>query len=311
MNKKENGYIVLDELFSYIPKSFNSFKILNKKGITIEKIDRDSGTIVLSFFYDGKKYYYKYDKYYSPYNELVVAEIAKCLNIKTVTYQLASIGDFKGLLSEDYKIYGNKNIEGHFILEYYIEYLKNNGYIKDGDIPYMNNLQTIWESLEYYFKRVPKKEQIVANIMSDIIKMFVLDILTLQLDRHDCNWEIVEETNGNAYLQPLFDNIRISSTIIYGHYRLFQKLGVTEELEGTIRSIANFVRISSSEFNSILTDNLWIIDEDNINEIIKRIEESTNSPMSDNQKQEYQEYFKLVRKIIEEGIKLGKNEVRR
>lgn len=313
MNKRKEGFIVLDEVLGVSPSNWYYFGLLNSRGgktntFELEKHASTIGNTVLSFYYEGEKYYYKYDADYNPYNELVVSLIAKDLKIPCVKYDLAIFGSCKGLISKDYRVKGASYLSGGDIINDYFTYLQYNNLISPAEMQFPNNLQFIWEALEYRYKDRENKQDIVRVLMDQIIKMFILDTLTLQVDRHSSNWEVVEYDDGRVKLQPLFDNIRIAKM---DSEDLYPKLLVTEDFENLELNIQRFLRISSEEFSNILKDSIWVIKEDNLDKIFAIIEENTGYPMPDSLKSKYKMkfndyYSQLVRIINIAEVKGGR-----
>ncbi len=174
----------------------------------------------LSVNNNGKKYYFK--KFEAPdrnltylYNELICYELALKSSVKCVKPNLMHKNNIYGIITESYEKKGYKKINGSKILKEYYGYLKENNEVKynslneDKILSKMNNLEDIWYALLYHFKDydIVVNEKIIKQIMHDLTKVFVFDIITMQIDRHYENWEILESNNkDDAFLAPLHDN---------------------------------------------------------------------------------------------------------
>lgn len=93
------------------------------------------------------------------YNELIIEEIAKLFNIETPIYDIAIINNTTGNISYNYKKRSYTYIDGTTLLT---NYNKSNHTSKE-TIHNMNNLETIWNALDYHFRNYPDKEQIVEK----------------------------------------------------------------------------------------------------------------------------------------------------
>lgn len=270
--KKVNGFTILDQIIELKNAekldAVSDFSEFFKENAKVEIISNYyNEKIVLAFIYNGVKYFWKYDKNYTPYNDLIVNELAKDLDLQTVEYDLASIGNLKGSISKDYKIANAKYIKGLTLLENYYTITRTNSH---------NSLESVLFALEKYYTTNPNKQEIVENIMQKLIKTFVLDIFTGQIDRHSENWEIVEYTDENVDLSPLYDSTRIMSL----YYRpSIARLAFTVDDNNSYleNNIKTFVKNSRTEYSQLLYDYIWIISKENLLKIFKRIELKTES----------------------------------
>lgn len=265
--KTADGFNILDQIIELKNAEkldtildFNEFFKENAKVEIVSNYYNEK--IVLSFEYNGIKYFWKYDKNYPPYNDLIVNELAKDLGLQTVDYDLASIGNLKGSISKNYKVANAKYIKGITILEKYYKVTRTNSH---------NSLESIMLALEKNYANNPNMQEIVEKLMQKLIKTFVLDIFTGQIDKHSENWEIVEYVDGSVDLSPLYDSTRIMSL----YYRpSIARLAFTVDdnspyLENNIKT---FLKSSRSEFSQLLYDFIWIISKENLLKIFNRIE---------------------------------------
>lgn len=298
---RNRGYINIDEILELPPVT--SFEELievlkNNNKVAIKSISTSNGNLqlVFSFKYQETVYFYKYDCprepfKISPYNELVAGEIADDLLIPHVDYDLATISDFKGLISKNFQQDDVKYISGK-------EFLINNHPLgKKENIANLNNLEEIWIALENYYNLNPKYQSTISEVMKKIVNMFLFDIITGQVDRGDSNWWLAEYPNGTLDLQPLFDNIRI---LVLHHQLATERYPEVSKLLLTVSqdtdrfcgdNLEEFLKVSDKEFSQILFNSLWTISPENLKEIFTRIENKTGYPMPNELKQFYLKEF--------------------
>ena len=298
---RNSGYINIDEILELPPVT--SFEELievlkNNNKVAIKSISTSNGNLqlVFSFKYQGIVYFYKYECprepfKISPYNELIAGEIADDLLIPHVDYDLATISDFKGLISKNFQQDDVKYISGK-------EFLINNHPLgKKENIANLNNLEEIWIALENYYNLNPKYQSTISEVMKKIVNMFLFDIITGQVDRGDSNWWLVEYPNGTLDLQPLFDNIRI---LVLHHQLATERYPEVSKLLLTVSqdtdrfcedNLEEFLKVSDKEFSQILFNSLWTISPENLKEIFTRIENKTGYPMPNELKQFYLKEF--------------------
>jgi len=150
---RKKGYLNLDLYYN---------KVGNEKNLILETEDE---------FYrcwltiNQEKYYFKSTS--DGLNEIISYEFAKLMNISCVPYDLAVFRDNYGVISKSYHKDGCIYIPGYEILKKYyeekldvlldmgfdLENAKRNKYggVKCSYRVQMNNLETIWEALSYYF----------------------------------------------------------------------------------------------------------------------------------------------------------------
>lgn len=161
-------------------------------------------------------------------------------------------------------------------------------------------METIWYALEDRYK----DGDLVKKLMSQVVNMFIVDLITSQSDRHYNNWMIVEEED-NVYLQPMFDNSRIymrepeiaRTSLVVENSRLYNPF--LEE------NIIGFLNDSSNEFISIFKNALNVLEPGAFDEMIKNIEKKTNSLMPEALKKELKEKIKIQKEFLTEIISSG------
>ena len=290
--KRIKGYIDLNGLLNIEKEEEKSPEEIlieiqkNDSSVTVRK-NAGRNSFVFSFWCNQKEYFFKYDFLISKfcYNELMAYYIAKDLGLDCVKYDLATIGGYKGVISESYKKVDANYISGYEIIM--------NTYGHEAAIWGKTTLEEIWQALEEYYKNRPNMQEIVASLMDEIVKMFLFDELVGQSDRNITNWEIAEYSNGEIKLCPIFDNSRFLNCDIFDLKPLIK---VDDNFEKNMYNdimLGHFLDISSSEYLDLLSSYLWVIREENINKIINQIEKETNCPMPEDLKKKYQEHFKI------------------
>lgn len=289
--KQTNGYIDVNEMLSEIGVTDTSIEKLNDKTnlISIKK-----NGIVFSFEYEGKEYFYKYNDNIALYNELVAEELAQDFGIDHVNYYLAIFDNHQGYISESYKKDNVDYIFGSDLLYECYGYMTENRNIEE-----FNNLESIWDALEYHYANNPNKNQIISNLMSQIVNMFIFDIIICNYDRHSDNWEIMETAN-EIKLAPIYDN---EGMLKASGKTAFVSMTLEEKIHTILwKTIADFQKVSSSEFSDIIKEKLWIISEENLINIFTRIENKTGIPMSDIYKKYYLQEYKSHKNRIEKAL---------
>lgn len=279
-----NNVLKVDARFTDIG-TFMAYLRKNCRNIKVQNNSITATKFMLIFDIQDTKYYFKYDESENPFTELIAEEIAKCMNIPCIDYDIATIGGFIGTLSKDFVSKDEVQvISGEDI----IERLRNNKLLHRV-FGVTNNLESIWMGLISLLKNNPNRDEIIKHLMKQIIDMYVFDIITRQDDRHSSNWEIVKYKDGHYDLRPLFDNARI----LYSDEQTPNLLlKVTHNKQSIEENIREFDRISSNEFSRLIEDNLWVIDEENIRKVLKRVEDKIEYQMPRWIKEKYIEKFR-------------------
>lgn len=313
MTRKE-GFIEVDKMLQEIGVDTKDFDTILCSPL-VHIIKDDMKGVHFSFKYKGETYFYKQSFYIkggspifiNPYNELVAEELAKDFDIPCIDYDLAIIGSNKGVLSKNFTISDTNYISGKDILgesiEYYDSDLENN--LVKKIVPSKNDLEDIWDKLEIYYQNDPNKTEIIRYLMKRIVDIYLFDIITCQIDRHQENWQIMESMDG-IDIVPLYDNERI---LVSNGDHAFVNLGINITWinhENLWESIKQFQKMSSSEFTNIIKDKLWIISEENLYKLFDRIEQKTGYPMPEERKIFYFIYYQKHRKKLEEILGLTK-----
>ena len=271
-----------EKLYNLISANHNVKIVKYKKRISL----------VFSFQYNNEIYYFKYDSSVDNYNELLADEILNDLEIEHISYDLARLGKIKGVISKNFKKDNVHYILGQNILKKYFDpsldllYRSKKISYRDylhriGNLQKYNTLEDIWVALESRYKERSDREAIVQKVMGKIVDMFIVDALLSQNDRHINNWMIMEYENGDVDLQPIFDNGKF---LIKSPYEVETLLMVDDDSVFLDYNILRFNKISSSDFCNKIRDYIWVIEENNIEKILLRIERRTGHTIPIEQK---------------------------
>ena len=224
----------------------------------------------LLFIYNGKKYYYKRTKNITDfYNEMIAEKIANRLGISCCHYFLGTCLDEEGTISECFE---NPN------------YISMNDYLKEkypeSDPDERNNLEDIWNAFYHDFS-----EKTVNKLMTELVNIFMFDILIGNYDRHNENYGLVID-GDNTHFAPLFDNEKMLSerSIEDGGYALGVEREDSKKMKeySTEYQVAScqeednllykFLNLSDFCYQEQLKEYLKIINEESINEIFTELE---------------------------------------
>lgn len=85
-----------------------------------------------------------------------------------------------------------------------------NGWNKNKKVVVSNNLFDIWSMIDSYCLLNNYSCSPGSNIMMDLIKMFIYDIICNQGDRHISNWSLlVDQSTSQIKFAPIYDNSKI------------------------------------------------------------------------------------------------------
>lgn len=299
--KRVNGYLNID---GYFIKKY-------KRKYPEELIKRINDTHYIIDI-DGEKYYFK--KIKNPYTELVAYEVAVFLGIPATEYDLAYFQSMYGVISKDFQKENCHYVSGQDIL---FQYLKNiwdlekmglvsNEYNQFPDkAPFsfnINNLEIIWQAIEYRYKRL-NVEIDIKSIMDSLILYFTFNILTLQCDGMSQNW-MLEESGDNVSLVPIFDNekcfllnekLRVPNTNLATN---FNDIG-----KGNYKILDEFLKISSEEYNRLFQEKFNMLTLEVFCGLLDKVETKINTPIPENIKKEYIKLFIYNRQNVEEVLK--------
>ena len=250
--------------------------------------------ILIEFNYNNETYFFKYKESSTPYNELIVFELATDFGLSCVKYDLAILLENEGVLTKNYKKKDSNYILGEQILsDYWIQYKQDSW-----DTAPHNNLDDIWDALEYRYQKHSNKNEIIERLMKKIASIFIFDIITCQADRHSLNWE-VEERNNFIDIGPLYDN-----ELIFTFEEKNQvSLTINDSSSGDLLTeLKAFLKVSDKIFVDLLKEKLWIISEENLKSVFKRIEDKIGYVIPKGEKKYYLNRFNSHKEMLEKEL---------
>jgi len=175
--KREDGYIVLDDY------SLNESNIAGSR----------RKYLLENFMFKEVR-----ENSFEDYSELFNEEVLKLFGINCAYYDLAKYKDRKGVITSLFLNY-ESFVSGLDIIK---------DYIKEEDIKKImkyNNLESLSEILEDVVLEHNNNIDDYIEILKNLRKMFLLDIIMLQNDRNPNNWGVIKDS-ANMILAPMFDN---------------------------------------------------------------------------------------------------------
>ncbi len=280
----------------------NLLELDRNKVSEVQIIKENKRGFHFTFQYEGNTYYFKsshsnvIEKEKLLYNELVAEEIALDFGLPCVHYDLACCGDILGVLSKDYKKTNHVYIKASKFFHDFYPYFELNDEKKYR--AFENCLEHIWDGFEIRF---PHNQERIQFLMNKVVLYYLYDILTCQSDRHKNNWEIDFCPSKEFYdLSPLYDNERI---LVYDDTRITRVLlGVLESYSTIYRSIKTFRKVSHDVYTDIFKEKLWIIHEENLQMIFKRIAERTECLMPEALRESYLESYEKHQKNLKNTL---------
>jgi len=297
---RKEGFIDLDKELKNKGVDITSMDTILKSPMVKSEYEFEESSILLKLEYDNEISYFKYSDNVIPYNELVANELARDFGFDVVEYDLAVLGNRKGVVSKNFRKRDTTYITGE-------EILLDFGYSSLNDDSH--NLENIWDALEYRYRDHNNKREIVEKLMGRVVSLFIFDILLCQNDRHSANWEI-EESESKIDIAPIYDNERMLS---YTGASAFLLMLADDEDRNLRKNLEAFFRVSSENFSNIIKNKMWIISDENLESIFRVIEDKTGYPMPQDIKDYYLKEFRFhrikLKKIIDNIDRLERDDI--
>lgn len=291
--ERKNGYLKLNDFFEKLKEEKNCqyFNLL-VDGIIVQS-DYDDRHFWLNI--DGITYYYKPSHY--AYHELLAYYIAEELGFNAVYCDLAMFSiipseaeDNKGIISQSYKKPNCQYISGIDILKEYYEgdprTNKEMGLTDEWKAYYngpyyidMNNLETIWQALEYRYKNNPNAD--ITKLIDQIINNYIFEVLVRANDKGSQNWEI-EESENDVNVCPLFDN----ELIFYDSATMTMSASFNDSEKDVKESLKKFLTISSQEYINLFINKFNAFDDNMFYSCIEKVESQTGTKIPEIIKEE-------------------------
>ncbi len=308
------GYIDISQ------KIAKSRKLNKKQVIKTERCSTDAYWIKNL---EGKNYLFKIiTNPNQEYRSIIIEEMAKQAGIDVVHTTLATLGYYKGELIEDYRKENCTYIPGYKILFEYFETHKNKEELQDLVPTYLrkdklnetewtellkrlNNLETIWNALTFYYRKNPNNQEIVYKLTKDLANRFAFDFLTLQRDRHSGNWEIEENIDNNEInLTPLFDS---NQSFLFSSFNLFFRVSDSYRLTEIYEQLEYYLTYSSNDFTNYFYSIYEKFTPTMLEQIIIDIEQKINAKIPTETRIEiiasYKEHYAKLTEIVEKRRK--------
>lgn len=307
-----NGFIDLDLYFRKLEEAGIDKSLLIEESRSYD----DQYWIMIN----DESYYFK--ETFSLYEELVVSECAKFLEVDAVIYDLAKFKVRQGVISKNYRKPGCKYISGEEILSDFaldqdnreilmklgcddvkLSKIKNNRDLAE----YVHTLEVVHYALDYHYKKMGMIVN-VEDIMSSLKKQFCFDLIIGQFDGYPQNWEIEESADG-AFLMPYFDGSATFGILsVMPNPR--QSLSVNFNDKGTdnYRILEEYFNCSCSDdinvfldmFNKLTIDNFINI----LNAVEKRIDSNIPYFIKDRIITEFVRNRKSLQEVVNKCIKI-------
>lgn len=285
--------------------------IINIKNLNLsnieEIIDRKKGFLT----YQNTSYFYKRCKTDLAYRELIAHEICETLKIPSIFYQMIEIpaGRFEGIsgvICKDYREINHAYVKGYNVLkDYYDEFLKVWTNNDRENSPMFNNLENIWESLNYRYRFSHNKKELIKNIFDSLIyNIFLFDIFNSNADRHFHNWEIDENiVKDTSKLNINYDN----EDIFFLDYTI-PELAVSRSTNqyDWYDTLREFLIVFENEYLDIVVKIFNILTPETMINIIKNTEQKHNIEIPLNTQKDiiskYNKHYSQLESIIKEFI---------
>ena len=229
-------------------------------------------------------YFFKVLTVGNPYSELLAEELLKDLGLPHAEYDLAIYGKNKGVITKNFRKKSKKYITGEVILK---DYLRSLGMdTEEIALSDFNNLETIWNALEYRYRNNPNKVMIVERLMNQLVNLFIFDIMIENFDRYYKNYQI-EEGEDDINLAPIFDNETIGSN----YRKVSLRVNNDRNSDNSYDELSNFISMSKFETRDLLKEKMEIISGENIDQALYKIERKTGYPIPDGIAVEYIKEF--------------------
>nr|MBP3258630.1 hypothetical protein [Bacilli bacterium] len=262
---RENGYVNWDDTLKKLGIDTTSLDtVMGSDKVTVIKGSRSN---VFSFKHDGNNLFFKTnliggEEFY--YAELLAEELAKDYGIPCASYDLAKICGHTGVISKDIRKENATYINLKDIIKMY-----------HGEVINNFDLLTISKDLNNYYKNRENREEILATLYSQIIDIFIFDVLVAQFDPFNL---MIMEDNGKVSMAPIFDNeyMQWKDRKTGFHFGVDEKLD-SKDKDRALIAFDRFLSISNDVFIKKVVDKMWIIGENNLEAKFGVIERKTGS----------------------------------
>lgn len=326
-----DGYIDLCEILDIPYKNYldtpEGYDLLydllrSKEDVNITKYHPGS-LLSFSFAWNHQTFYFKFNSNISSYNELIMEEVLQDLGFVHPVYDLAALGNIKGVVSANYRVVSATYVSGYDVLKdaFFDEAKKlvmcfsKTSFDKHKLLDPFNNLEDIWYALEHRYQNREDKEEIVRHLMQKFVDMFLFSCLTSQSDYQFDNWSIIEYEDGTADLEFCCDNDRCMvgdpkilflSLFVSHSQNVFCRYGIV--CNATLgENLLRFHKISPREDIAKLKDMLFALESERLKDYFARIQNKTGVMVPASvQVENYEKFFiqKRFLKLVLEKSKI-------
>ncbi len=228
---------------------------------------------------NNKRYYFKLNG--NDCIELVMEKIAKRLGIYSAHYRLV--------------LYDGK--------EYYIsDSLDNDGIFISAESLGIDgsNLYAIWYGIEKYFPGF------VYELMQQIIRIYLMDILLMNYDRTDLNWGFYykDETISVAIIDS-----EMAFSISSSYMSCANDLGIQEyvRINDSKKEIINFLNVSSQEYVDMFKEMFLLLTPQYVQQIFEEVEEEIGRDIRDKELylSIYREHYMSIKDLLDNDYNFG------
>ncbi len=277
--KKVKGYYVLDNL---------------------KKMDKE----IMGFFSNGwytdgvNEYLFKREIGMRAYNELFYSKLLQQLGLKAAEYDLAVLGNERGVISKNYNVVGNLTVTVEEVLAKYIK--------EDTILERRREQKKLYnlENLPGIIRKYCQERNWLYNekLEEDLLLQFIIQIILGNGDLQSRNIEIqYDEERQQLNLSPFYDLAYYGDIDVYNEsgwsaltYHFLEKYYEPVEDARPFRVIKNFLKKADRKHVELLREYLERLEQIDLARIIMEIEERTENVMEN---ESYHLLFSLKRNL--------------
>ncbi len=277
----------------------------NRRDVEIIKYKYNRQILHLRFSFEGKKYFFKREAIANIYDELLYEETCDELGVICLHQDIAKLGSLTGVLSEYYDFADASVICGMTVLsesgfecsikssEELKKTLKN------------NNLVDIICALKIRYRDRENCDEIVKKLSYKLIKMFIVDVIMMELDRHPKNWQIIEYADGRVDLFPLFDNCCLSISKPYCTPLALS--AIRGNCQSIDTNVQNFVDQFPKTYKYLLSRYIGVISRESLEKKFSRIERKFKFTLPQQIKETYLKLYLAQKNCLENVLDIPVN----
>lgn len=204
-------------------------------------------------------------------HEIIGAKIAELMGINCAKYHFIRVNEFPQLLSEDL------NNDGSF------RTMHSLGVYQDSC-----SLYDLWFVLEQKYGDVTKE-------IYDLVKVYIFDILFMNIDRHGNNVGILFDKNGNRKI-TILDNEMI---LFYDMVSISSEDVMKNTCVLAYSELEHFFKVSSSEFIDLFMYYFRLFTPEYLEQILDDIEQECDWPFyKEDMISQYRKHYEALLEVI-------------